>query len=320
MKEATRSERSQNPLFVQPSTGEQERDERTNIFEDVLKNATKIVGITSGVDQRGVNWIKGFLDQSSDPHVLVVLAVFGGCRTHRDDLARLLDLQDLADHDRVQFRILPMEGGSGAPANCLVALRATHTPPVFLVGPTPNFGIDSVDRTQVNLCFEAGLELFDQWRRWFDAIWPRATPLTTATIDIPALVPATGTFAAAEKWQHYCDLCAQFVERHDEQVPVNGSEASDVLSGQDDEGSEAPPATPTTLAELPKLDPLENRITRLFRAGHQVTIARSSAVRPLVVPIDPRLLRQAPRDPGWDSHPKTVFFYISLFGNRTEEN
>ena len=142
---------------------------------------------------------------------------------------------------------------------------------------------------------------------------PQATPLSTATIDIPALVPATGTLAAAEKWQTYCDLCAQFVERHDEQVPVNGLEASNVRSGQDDEGSEAPPSTPTRLAELPKLDPLEDRVTRLFRAGHQVTIARSSAVRPLVVPINPRLLRQAPEIRDGTVSPKTVVFYFSVF-------
>ena len=210
-------------------------------------------------------------------------------------MARLLDFQARTESDRVQFRILPMEGGSVAPANCLVTLPAAGTPPIFLVGPTPNFGIDNAERTQVNLCFEAELELFEQWRLWFDAIWLQAAPLTKATVHIPALVAATGTRGAAEEWQTYCDLCAQFVERRDGQIPVNDSEASEVLSGQEDDGSEDPPSTPTTIAELPKFDRLEDRVTRLFRAGQQVTIAHSSAVRPLVVPINPRLLRQEPQ-------------------------
>ena len=183
-----------------------------------------------------------------------------------------------------------MAGGPGAPANCLVAVPAEGTPPVFLFGPTPNFGIDNVDRTQINMCFEGESTLFDQWRRWFDLIWLEAAPLTEATADIPALVAATGTPAAAAQWQTYCDLCAQFVKRGDGGRPATDPETGEVLSSHESDGSEDPP--PTEIAKLPKLDPLEDRVARLFRAGQQVTIAYSSAVRPLEVPVNPRLLSQ----------------------------
>ena len=289
-KKATRSETEPNPPYIWPSATRQAHDERAPLFQHSLKGAATILGMASAVDCRGVKWLKEFLGQSSDPQVLVVLAVFGGCPTRSDDLSRLLDLQSQAENGRIQFRILPMAGGTGAPANCLVAVPTKGMPPVFLFGPTPNFGIESADRTQVNMCFEAEPALFDKWRRWFDLIWLQAAPLTEATTDIPALATATGTSAAASQWQTYCDFCAQFVERRDAELPATDPETGEILSVQKSDGSEDPP--PTKIADLPKLDPLEDRVARLFRAGRQVTIARSSAVRPLEVPVNPRLLRQ----------------------------
>lgn len=290
MKKATPLGARLTPPFIWPSAGGHVHDECASIFQLALKNATTILGMASAVNCRGVKWLQEFLDQSSDPQVLVVLAVFGGCPTRRDDLSQLLDLQDRTEHGRIQFRVLPMAGGPGAPANCLVAVPAEGAPPVFLFGATPNFGVDNVDRTQVNMCFEGESTLFDQWRRWFDLIWLQSAPLTEATADIPALVPASGTPAAAAQWQTYCGLCAQLLERRDEERPATDPETGEVLSGQKSDGSEDQP--PTEIAKLPKLDRLQERVTRLFRAGKQVTIAYSSAVRPLEVPVSPRLLSQ----------------------------
>ena len=291
--EATHSETKPTPPFIWPSAARQAGDESAQIFQHALKDATKILGMASAVDSRGLNWLDEFLGHSSNPQVLVVLAVFGGCPTRSADLSRLLDLQDRTENGRIQFRILPMAGGSGAPANCLVAMPAEGTQPVFLFGPTPNFGTDDVDRTQVNMCFEAEPTLFDQWRRWFDMIWLQAASLTEATSNIPDLVPATGTPAAAGRWQTYCDLCAQFVNRRDGGQPTTDPETGEVLPGQEGNGSKD--RTPTETLKLPKLDPMEERITRLFGAGRQFTIVYSSAVRPLEVPVSPRLLKQESR-------------------------
>jgi len=290
MKKATRLGTRPTPPFIWPSAGGHEHHKCASIFQLALKDATTILGMASAVDCRGVKWLQEFLDQSSDPQVLVVLAVFGGCPTRSDDLSQLLDLQDRTEHGRIQFRVLPMAGGPGAPANCVAAVPADGAPPVFLFGPTPNFGSDSADRTQVNICFDADPTLFDQWRQWFDLIWLQAAPLNEATTDIPALVSATGTAAAAAQWQTYCDLCTQFVDRRDGGRPANDSETREVFFGQEDDGKVDP--TPTEIAKLPTLDALQERVTRLFRAGQQVTIAYSSAVRPLEVPVNPRLLSQ----------------------------
>ena len=290
MENVTRSEMKLTPPFIWPSAARQAHDESAHTLQHALKDATTILGIASAVDCRGVKWLQEFLGQSSDPQVRVVLAVFGGCPTRSDDLLRLLDLQAQEENDRIQFRILPMAGGPGAPANCLVAVPAEDYPPVFLFGPTPNFGIDSADRTQVNMCFEAEPLLCYQWQEWFDIIWPQAAPLTEATADIPALVPATGTPDAAAEWQTYCDLCAQIVEPRDGGRPATDPETGEVLPGQEGDGSEAP--TPITIANRPKPDKLADRVARLFKAGRQFTIDHSSAVRPLHVPVNPRLLGQ----------------------------
>lgn len=291
MKQSSRLEARPTPPLIWPSSAGQEHRECAQILQRTFEHATTILGVTGAVDYRGVDWLLEFLGQDFDPQVLVVLAVFGGCPTRRDDLARLLDLQERVEDDRIQFRILPMSGGSGTPANCLVSIPAAGTAPILVAGPTPNFGVDEVDCTQVNLCFEAESTLFDQWRIWFDEIWLKSAPLTKDTVDIPALVPATGTPAATAQWQTYCDLCAQPVQRRDGQLPVRDPETGEVHSDQGGDGSEDPP--PTEIAKLPKLDPLQDRVVRLFRAGQQVTISYSSAARPLVVPIKPSLLRQA---------------------------
>ena len=56
------------------------------------------------------------------------------------------------------------------------------------------------------------------------------------------------------------------------------------------DGSEDPP--PSRIITLPRLDGLADRVNRLLAAGKQVTIAHSSAVRPLDAPVDPRLFSQ----------------------------
>ena len=292
----------QAPPFLQDSTCVHERGESTNIFRNVLEHATKIIGITSSIDDQGVRWLQEIVKPPSNRCVLVVLGVFAGCRTRRNNLESLLDLQNDAETGQIQFRILTMEKGPGVPSNCLIASTEEDPTPMFLVGPTPNFGIGNVDRTQVNLCFKAELDWIDQWGKWFDRIWEEAAPLNSSTVDIPSLVPATGTSTAAQMWQSYCELCVQSVEQYDGNILSRYAESIELSSGRKDNGvkdSSSPTRSPkdqhhppTKIANLPKIDLLQNRVTNLFKAGQQVTIAHSGAVRPLVVSISPRLLRQ----------------------------
>ena len=176
------------------------------------------------------------------------------------------------------------EWGNGLPANCLVGIPDGDAPPVFVFGPTPSFSWANIDPTQVNLAFRAPPAMLDEWRKWFDATWHEATPLTEKTAEIPALVPATGSPEAAAIWEAYRALCADFERKQNVTVDEDG----EVQDGEKDDGTED--RTPTRKLDLPKLDYLARRLTRLFDAGRQVTVNNSSAVGPLDLPIPPKLL------------------------------
>ena len=276
--------------FVWPSVTEltgQARNGPAVPFGDALEDMASILGIVSAVDHRGVSRLEALLLHSPNLNVLVILAVYAGCPTRSDALARLLRLQTRAA-SKVEFRIMPMTSGAGAPANCLVAIPPDIFASAFFFGPTPNFSINGADRTQVNMAFRADVALFDKWRRWFDGAWLHAVELTETTADIPALVPAAGSMDAAAKWDAYCTLCTESVQPGTD-IAVD-KDTGEVQSGKNLDGSEDPP--PSRIITLPRLDGLADRVNRLLAAGKQVTIAHSSAVRPLDAPVDPRLFSQ----------------------------
>jgi hypothetical protein len=179
------------------------------------------MGVISGIDHRGAEWLKIVLDGHQDLQASLIIAVFGGCPTRRHDLEELLESQELPN-DRARFRLLPMDSAAGLPENCIAVLPKKDAAWVLVVGPSPNFGLDGIDRTQVNFVFPIEPLLFDQWRSWFDFTWLRSAPLTKATADIPPLVPDVGTPEAAAQWNAYCARCTeQARDRGDADVSVD---------------------------------------------------------------------------------------------------
>lgn len=161
------------------------------MLTDALGDARTVLGIVGGLDADGIAGLSLFLEQRPRIQVTLIIAVYAACPTRRNDLMRLLELQDCSG-DNIEFRIpLMTELGDGLPANCLVGIPDGGTSPVFVFGPTPGFNWGNIDPTQVNLAFRASPAMFDEWRKWFDATWRQATPLTEETAEIPALVPAT---------------------------------------------------------------------------------------------------------------------------------
>ena len=246
-------------------------------FDHALENTASILGIVSGIDERGVTYLETFLKQRSEHVVRIILAVYAACPTRSHHLTRLLDFQTQAA-GKVIFRILPkISTGAVAPANCLTAVPVDRTAPVFLFGPTPNFSIDGADRTQVNMAFKAEMALFDQWYHWFNDTWSQAAPLTEATTDIPALIPAPGSTKAAALWRDYCDKLKP--------PACNPPTPPDLKEVKDDQ---KPDDLENPIIPLP--DPLVDRMNRLLEEGKQVTIAHSHAVQPVEYPVNPRLL------------------------------
>ena len=266
--------------YVWPSATElmeQVRNSPTIPFDHALENTASIIGIVSGIEERGVTWLEAFLKQKPELVARIILAVYAACPTRSHHLTRLLDLQTQAE-GKIIFRILPkISTGAVAPANCLTAVPVDRTAPVFLFGPTPNFGIDGADRTQVNMAFKAEIALFDQWYHWFSVTWEQAAPLTEATADIPTLIPAPGSLKAADLWKEFCDRCAK------SKPPMSVKpETEDGQDGKKPDDLENPISPPP--------DPLVDRMNRLIEKGKQVTIAHSHAVQPVEYPVNPRLL------------------------------
>lgn len=279
------------PPLVWPSADElagQAENRSTALLDHMPAKFAQVLGIISALDHRGVDLVEKLLRRESAIEAKIILAVYGGCPTRSGDMARLIELQTQTTR-RVEFRILPMMFDSvGMPANCLVAMPTGVADRFFLFGPTPDLGIDGADQTQVNLVFKAEATLFDQWRRWFDFTWRRSAELTEATADIPALVPAVGSPEAAAQWDAYRRLCTTIA--HAKTVIVVDQDTGEVQSGKKADGSDDP--TPTAIMKLPKLDSLTDRVTRLFANGKQFTIAHSRSIRPLDMPVSPRVFGQ----------------------------
>jgi hypothetical protein len=147
------------PPFVWPSSSVLAgvADDRFPVpFQQVLASGSCVFGIVSAIDHRGAEWLKTVLDQHPDIRAMFILAVFGGCPTRRHDLHELLELQTECE-GRLWFRVLPMAAHFGTPVNWVAVLPKgkTATAPVLAFGPSPNFGLDGADQTQVNLVFPA---------------------------------------------------------------------------------------------------------------------------------------------------------------------
>lgn len=228
-----------------------------------------IMGIVSDLNDRGVKWLK----ERKDHKIRVIVAVYSGCRTRSQHLNELLRFQE-ERKGNVEFHILPKTGrATGTPANCLAAIPSDKGNPVFLFGSRPNFGISAPDPTQFSMIFRADLALASVWKCWFDSTWKKASLLTKSTADIPPLVPASGSSDAAALWGEYCSRCT-------ESEP--NQESPDNTSTQ----------TPSEFVGMPKSDKLVDRVMRLLGRGRQVTIAHDKVVKPIEVPVSPRLFHQ----------------------------
>ena len=294
MTESKASEPTLPFIWPLPITGaESEHDDLRVPFEHVTTDASSIAGIVSDIDARGVAWLEELL-RGTERKAFVILAVYAGCPTRFDHLSRLLELQS-RETAKIEFRILPMTVGIGAPANCLAVTPKAASNPVFLCGATPNFGIAKHDPTQPNIAFRADPALTNAWCGWFDRTWTLATILTESTAKIPSLVPATGSAEAAAQWREYCTMCMKPEHEETQQektsTPLDQNPESSALSSKSDKTTHR---APSALMGLHELDRFTERVTRLLGDGKQVTVVHGSSVKPLDFPINPRFFDQHP--------------------------
>lgn len=280
-----------------PSDGSESNPAGASVPFAHFAHASGIAGIASDIDDRGVAWLKELLG-NSERKALILLAVYAGCPTRCKHLSQLLKLQNRTTAG-TEFRILPMAGRTGAPANCLTLVSQDGSNPVCFFGATPNFGIPDPDPTHFNMAFRADPALEDKLCSWFNSIWARAAPLTESTADIPGLVPATGSADAAARWSEYCRLCSkpdQGDTQHEEEsgTPDGGVEDDDSTTSSASKETDQQP--PSASVGLHRLDRLAERVTRILGKGQQVTVVYGGSLKPLDVPISARFFDQDPEE------------------------
>ena len=281
---------------------EHDRDDQTVPIEHVFADASGIAGIVSDIDDKGVNWLKAQLC-ASDCKALIVLAVYAGCPTRSEHLARLLEFQE-RDTTHTQFRILPMTGWCGAPSNCFLVVPRDNRNRTCLFGATPNFGFPKYEATQCNVAFLAEPALTDEWSDWFDRTWEQAAQLNESTARIPSLVPARGSADAAAQWCEYRRVCrnAEQGERTQQEEETPQAEApappdqDDHASTQASASDKATDQSPSESIGLHGLDPLADRVARILGKGQQVTVVYDGAVEPLDVPVSARFFDLKPEE------------------------
>lgn len=93
MKDSKPSEPSLPFAWPFPVDGsESKHDDQSVPFAHLTAHAGSIAGIASDIDNRGVNWLEAFLGEP-ERKAVILLAVYAGCPTRFEHLARLLELQ-----------------------------------------------------------------------------------------------------------------------------------------------------------------------------------------------------------------------------------
>jgi len=239
---------------------------------------TSLIAVVSGVDSRGVDFIRALLSGKEPPQVRVVLLVHAACPTTEKDL---YDLLALAEKGRLEVFVLPVSG-SGQRSSWVRADRRTPPSHVLWTSSAGNFGLGEPKIEEPHLVADADPLLIDGFERWFHGLKASAAPLTAETARIPALVAARGSTAGAEAWQRYVACCQMAALRARAATPApsaapQSSPAKRSVQVVEQNASEE--------QQVAKPDELLKQLVRLFEQGDLVTIDKGSRIPPLEVPV-----------------------------------
>ncbi|OPZ72498.1 MAG: hypothetical protein BWY80_01119 [Firmicutes bacterium ADurb.Bin456] len=131
----------------------------------------------------------------------------------------------------------------------------------------------------------------ESWRKWFDLVWAESAPLNERTIGIPHLIPAAGTVEAAEMWRNYAEQCKKHTTTGEvaaltgEKVKISVGTVTGEITIQTSVGKKK--QTLSDELALPRMDPLAERISKIYEKGVLVSFSKLSRVPPLDAPIKP---------------------------------
>lgn len=253
-------------------------------FEVAARTALCVFGVVSAIDASAVNWMEGYLADSIETKLRLVISIYPTCRTSEVDLQNLLRLVE-RHGDRAAFKVFPEASLLDRSSNLLCLCGADGDAAVS-VGPTENMGFAPASPSQANLASVVTAATLEACRKWFDYLWGIAGPLRPdIASSMPNLVLPEGDVEAARLWEDYRRRCLA----HESVTEPPARAIVDPESGEVvlvDENNEAVPS-PTEAIGVPKLDPLSDCVARVFELGALVSVDKLSRIPPLDAPVKP---------------------------------
>jgi hypothetical protein len=245
-------------------------------------------GVVWGLDCDGVRLVGEILERSFPRlRMKLLVAVYAASPTQSEVLRELLTLiERLQTRLEAGLMVLSLESNA-APMSALCFSEPASGRSYLWVGNSLNLGYGAWQSGHLNFGFECDAALLARWLDWFAGAWTESAPLTATTVDVPALVPAHGTEAAADSWRKYERFCRELGSA------VIGADPG--TADGEDPPREAEDLRQSAVAELCKEmgisppDQLQERFARLVAGGQVVTIDHGSRTPPLELPLSKAL-------------------------------
>jgi hypothetical protein len=255
-------------------------------FGELALQAKSAFGIVTGLTVTGVKVIESWLQSSPDLRLRILIAVYPTCATRRADLTRLRELVQ-SGHPNLGARVLTLDHLDHRASNALCFIGRDSEIVHLVVGPAEDLATGLSIPGQVSFAFRAEAALAESFKRYFDLYWFKGLDIGVPdATDIPSLVVPAGTEEAQKRWEKYQQQGA-VDDVDDETVVVRVDPETGQVTLETPEGQ--PVESPTEEIGLARLDPVAERVARLYEAGSLVSIDKLGRIPPLDAPIDPRL-------------------------------
>lgn len=261
-------------------------------YRVIFEKSNLIAGVLVGTAKGTIEWLKAFLSADVERSVMLVVVVYPACPTREEHLRELNNMQDrfIGQQKKLTIRILPAQRLYGydfesmtLPPTVIQGIEKDSGKTSLCIGSIGDLGNDDMMLSSFNMAFQPDAGLRDTWRRWFEYLYNSAVPLTEDTSEIPHLVPATGDIEAAKQWEAYEQLC-------NGQGPLKVREPKvDQKTGEiiaDADGRKIEPWDGGNT----RLDPLAQRLQKIFSQGFLVSLDETSRLKPLAIPVKAALL------------------------------
>ncbi|MBR0670697.1 hypothetical protein [Neoroseomonas soli] len=285
-------------------------------LSEVFDKATHVRGLLSGLDHRGVEWLRHVASKPTLEACSIVLGLYPGCPTWDDVLLDALDIQQQSA-GRVSFRVRARRDGLNRPGNLLWVNRGDE-PGVLVTGNLGNGLITSRwDATDANLVLPLTDVAEQALVNWFDLLHGNSRPLTPDAATAPRLRLPDGSEEGARLWRDY--LAKLAAAEAEQPAPVVDSE-----TGAVDHPTDPPPSKQVvTVAGIvrrifPRPDPVLLSLQAALAKGSLVSLDRVDRIPPLDMPIRPEMLGEiGTRRVGGAS--RRVAYRVSLFDEKTQK-